>query len=247
MAKLGSNERRPGRASARRVSAANPAAEQGGGSSTVAAAEANAGEARLVSVCCYNYRTQLVVAGQLIADALAAGRGPALVLGDDAETALDTLETLGFAFRQALLERRLDVYTCRDDACGRALFRRDYDRLLDEALNRPAGGSEPVIVTGFDALFDAAERAAIEPQIVDLVQAIDERGVAVHGLYVPASWARNDALGECLSAALGEGGLRYAAPGGEDGEVAPRAGGARANPDDAAPGAGSLDASGIAA
>ena len=63
------------------------------------AADRTAGDRPLRAIRCYNYRTQLTVAGKLVVEGLEAGQSVVLVLDRNAEEAIGTLETLGFALR----------------------------------------------------------------------------------------------------------------------------------------------------
>lgn len=157
----------------------------------------------LSPVRCYNYRTQLMVAGRLTTESLEAGNSTVLILDKNAEEALETLETLGFTLRQALLERRLDIYYYRRGVRDRTFFRNDYEAIFSDVLQERFAPVQHVVMIDFNALFGNVVKAAVNNQIEDFCEVARSHDVAVWGLYSPLSWSQDDFLTERLPEFLG--------------------------------------------
>lgn len=165
---------------------------------------------RLSPIRCYNYRTQLTVAGRLATESLEAGNSTVLILDKNAEEALDTLETLGFTLRQALLDRRLDIYYYRHGVRDRTFFRSDYEAIFDEVLTLRVAPVQHVVMIEFDTLFTNSVQAALNNQVEDFCEVARRHDVSVWGLYSPPGWTQDDFLSTRLPSLLGKDSVKQA-------------------------------------
>lgn len=181
----------------------------------------------LGAVRCFNYHAQLCVAGRLISQSLEAGNSSVLVLDKNAEKALETLETLGFTLRQAVLERKLDIYYYKHGVRDRIFFRNDYQAIFDEFLKERFAPVQHVIMVELNTLFANSVKDALDNQIEDFCDVASSYDVGIWGLYSPASWHQDDFLSERLPGYLGKKTLIQARVNTEDGKVLLSAGKSR--------------------
>ena len=174
---------------------------------------------RLSPIRCFNYHAQLCVAGRLITESLEAGNSAVLLLDKNAEQALDTLETMGFALRQALLERNLDIYYYRRGVRDRTFFKKDYQTIFDEVLKERFAPVQHVVMIEFNTLFANRVRDAVTNQIEDFCAVARGYDVSIWGLYCPPSWSQNDFLSERLPTFLGKDCVKQARTIGDTGNV----------------------------
>lgn len=176
-------------------------------------------QSALAAVRCFNYHTQLCVAGRLITQSLEAGNSAVLVLDKNAEQALDTLETLGFTLRQAVLERQLDIYYYKHGVRDRTFFRNDYQAIFDECLKERFSPVQHVIMIELNTLFANSIKDAVDNQIEDFCDVAAGYDVGIWGLYSPASWLQQDFLSQRLPQHMGKRSLIQARVEGEDGKI----------------------------
>lgn len=148
----------------------------------------------LSPVRCFNYDTQLRVAGDLITESLESGNSAVLVLDKNAEAALDKLEELGFTLRQALLDRKLDIYYYRNGVRDRTFFKNDYQSIFDETLKQRVAPVQHIVMVEFNTLFANSVKEAIDNQIEDFCDVARQYNVYLSGLYSPHSWHSEDFL-----------------------------------------------------
>ena len=156
----------------------------------------------LSPVRCFNYETQLRVAGDLITESLESGNSAVLILDKNAEAALDKLAELGFTLRQALLDRKLDIYYYRNGVRERTVFKKDYQSIFDETLKQRVAPVQHIVMVEFNTLFANSVEEAIDNQIDDFCDVARQYNVYLSGLYSPHSWHTKDFLTERLPSAL---------------------------------------------
>lgn len=164
----------------------------------------------LSPIRCFNYHTQLRVAGRLISESLEEDKSSVLILDKNAEEALDILEGLGFTLRQALLERKLDIYYYRSGVRNRNFFKNDYEEILNATLRHRSKHVHHLIMIEFNTLFANSVKEAVTNQIEDFCNVARTFDVSVSGLYSPTNWYQNDFLSEQLPDFLGKNAVKEA-------------------------------------
>ncbi len=159
---------------------------------------------------CYNYDTQLRVAGNLISESLASGNSAVLILDKNAEVALERLESLGFTLRQALLDRKLDIFYYRSGVRDRTFFKKDYETIFNDALKNRIDPVQHLIMVEFNTLFANSVKEAVDNQIEDFCDIARCYDVAISGLYSPHSWYQLDFLTARLPNYLADKGVKEA-------------------------------------
>lgn len=157
----------------------------------------------LYPIRCFNYHTQLRVAGKLITECLDKDQGVVLILDKNAESALETLEQLGFTLREALLERKLDIYYYRKGVRNRNFFKSDYQMILEAVqVHRPTPVKR-ILMMEFNTLFANNVQDALRNQITDFLEVCRSNEHEIVGLYSPTSWYQIDPLSRHLPAFIG--------------------------------------------
>lgn len=173
----------------------------------------------LSPVRCFNYHTQLRVAGGLINESLADDETAVLIMDKNAETALEMLETFGFSLRQALVDGRLDIYYYRSGVRNRNFFKCDYQAILDAALGNRRDPVNHLVMIEFDTLFANSVKEALTCQLEDFCEVARSFDIALSGLYSPSSWFKSDFLSEQLPGFVGNRIVRQARADGESSAV----------------------------
>ena len=176
----------------------------------------------LSPVRCFNYDTQLRVAGDLITESLESNNSAVLILDKNAESALDKLEDLGFTLRQALLDRKLDIYYYRNGVRERTFFKKDYQSIFDETLKQRVAPVQHIVMVEFNTLFANSVKDAIDNQIEDFCEVARQYNVCISGLYSPHSWHSEDFLTERLPSYIGTDVVREAKVEPDTGELSIR-------------------------
>ena len=164
----------------------------------------------LSPIRCFNYHTQLRVAGRLISESLEEDKSAVLILDKNAEEALEMLEGLGFTLRQALLERKLDIYYYRNGVRNRNFFKKDYEEILNATLRHRTNHVHHLIMIEFNTLFANSVKEAVTNQIEDFCNVARTFDVSVSGLYSPTNWYQNDFLSDQLPDFLGKNSVKEA-------------------------------------
>jgi len=164
----------------------------------------------LSPIRCFNYHTQLRVAGRLISESLEEDKSAVLILDKNAEKALEMLESLGFTLRQALLERKLDIYYYRNGVRNRNFFKNDYQEILNATLRHRNNHVHHLIMIEFNTLFANSVKEAVTNQLEDFCKIARTFDVSISGLYSPTNWYQNDFLSDQLPDFLGKNSVREA-------------------------------------
>lgn len=165
---------------------------------------------RLTPIRCFNYETQLCVAARLISETIESSSSSLLILDKNAEEALDKLEGMGFSLRQAVLDRKVDIYYYRRGVRDRIFFKKDYQEIFSEFLKQRLAPVKKVAMVEFDTLFGNSVSDAVTNQIEDFCDVARGYDVDVWGLYSPPSWSQDDFLSERLPESLGQGRIKQA-------------------------------------
>ena len=174
---------------------------------------------QLHPIRCFNYQTQLCVAARIITESIQDDATSLLILDKNAESALQTLEGMGFSLRQAVLDRKIEIYYYRHDVRERTFFKNDYEAIFNEFLKQRVMPVNKVAMVELDTLFGHSVNDAVSNQIEDFCNVARGHNIDVWGLYSPPGWTQEDLLSDRLSESLGQERIKQAQMSGEDGKI----------------------------